>query len=418
MSFLGIELDTIVMEARLPLDKLEKCRDQLASFLQLGSATLRQIQSLAGLLNHVCQVVPPGRAFLRRLIDLTKCQPTPHSAIPITQQSRYTFGDSHRPVPTGVSAYGPTPDTYPKTPGAEHLNRTVTDLLSSALAPSTLRSYRQAWQLFRNFSVEIFGKDLSTPPISTDLLTQFVGFLHNKGFAASSISSKLSAISFVHKLLGIPDPSQSFVIHKLLHAARKSTLPDGRRPITPNILKSLIDTLPSVLASTYDRQLYKTLFLFSFYSFARVSEVTVTSSSNHTLQLSHVKVQTAPVPSLSVTFHTYKHSAPGHHPTISIAAHPDSSYCPVANFNQYLTLRGKCAGCLFLYRSGRPVSSDYFSHILRTCVQHAHLDPRAYTAHSFRIGAATYAAQTGVSDPKLRALGRWSSGAYKKYIRP
>jgi len=101
-------------------------------------------------------------------------------------------------------------------------------------------------------------------------------------------------------MLGIPDPSQAFVIQKLLHAARKSQRPDGRRPITPSILKTLIDALTSALTSFYDHQLYKTLFLFTFYSLARISEVTATSSSNHTLHLSDVTVQTTPQPSLSV----------------------------------------------------------------------------------------------------------------------
>lgn len=35
------------------------------------SATLKQLQSLIGMLNFACKVVPPGRPFLRRLIDLT-----------------------------------------------------------------------------------------------------------------------------------------------------------------------------------------------------------------------------------------------------------------------------------------------------------------------------------------------------------
>lgn len=35
------------------------------------SATLKQLQSLIGMLNFACKVVPPGRPFLRRLLDLT-----------------------------------------------------------------------------------------------------------------------------------------------------------------------------------------------------------------------------------------------------------------------------------------------------------------------------------------------------------
>lgn len=33
--------------------------------------TLKELQSLIGLLNFACAVVKPGRSFLRRLIDLT-----------------------------------------------------------------------------------------------------------------------------------------------------------------------------------------------------------------------------------------------------------------------------------------------------------------------------------------------------------
>ncbi|KAI8519748.1 hypothetical protein Bbelb_030050 [Branchiostoma belcheri] len=68
--------------------------------------------------------------------------------------------------------------------------------------------------------------------------------------------------------------------------------------------------------------------------------------------------------------------------------------------------------------SHHPVSSDHFSNTLRKCLERAHLDPQAYTAHSFRIGAATHAASSGASDAQLRALGRWSSDAFKSYIRP
>ena len=71
LSFAGIELDTIKLEARLPRDKLQKCVEFISEFLRRKKVTLREIQSLVGLLNFACSVVTPGRAFLRRLIDLT-----------------------------------------------------------------------------------------------------------------------------------------------------------------------------------------------------------------------------------------------------------------------------------------------------------------------------------------------------------
>ncbi len=40
-----------------------------------------------------------------------------------------------------------------------------------------------------------------------------------------------------------------------------------------------------------------------------------------------------------------------------------------------------------------------------------------FSSHLFRIGAATTAAHKGLSQQQIQALGRWSSEAFKSYIR-
>ena len=55
--------------------------------------------------------------------------------------------------------------------------------------------------------------------------------------------------------------------------------------------------------------------------------------------------------------------------------------------------------------------------MLGSVIRPCNLDPNRYKGHSFRIGAATYAAEQVVSDDKIRHLGRWKSDAFKKYIR-
>jgi len=72
LQFAGITLDSVRQEARLPEDKLLKCRAMLQNFQARRSVCLKELQSLMGLLNFTCLVVVPGRAFLRRMIDLTK----------------------------------------------------------------------------------------------------------------------------------------------------------------------------------------------------------------------------------------------------------------------------------------------------------------------------------------------------------
>jgi hypothetical protein len=71
LTFLGIEFDTVAMELRLTCEKLTELRQRIKLLLGCKNTTLREIQSINGLLNFACQVVVPGRAFCRRLIDAT-----------------------------------------------------------------------------------------------------------------------------------------------------------------------------------------------------------------------------------------------------------------------------------------------------------------------------------------------------------
>lgn len=71
LVFLGIEFDTISMHMRLPQDKLVELRQKIQFCIDTKKITLRELQSLIGSLNFACQVVAPGRAFIRRLVDAT-----------------------------------------------------------------------------------------------------------------------------------------------------------------------------------------------------------------------------------------------------------------------------------------------------------------------------------------------------------
>ena len=69
--FLGIEFDTRNMIMKLPQDKLLDLKSKILTCLNSKKITLRELQSLIGVLNFACQVIVPGRAFCRRLIDAT-----------------------------------------------------------------------------------------------------------------------------------------------------------------------------------------------------------------------------------------------------------------------------------------------------------------------------------------------------------
>ena len=88
LQFAGITLDSILQEARLPVDKLQKCRMLLRTFYKRRKVTLKELQSLLGLLKFTCSVIVPGRAFLRRMIDLTKGAKRPYHRIRLSKEAK------------------------------------------------------------------------------------------------------------------------------------------------------------------------------------------------------------------------------------------------------------------------------------------------------------------------------------------
>ena len=89
LDFLGLEIDTVHMEARLPSQKLDHLRNLLDSALSARTMTLRQLQELTGFLQFASQVIPHSRAFIHRLIDfsMTFSSPFSHRRLPAYAQA-------------------------------------------------------------------------------------------------------------------------------------------------------------------------------------------------------------------------------------------------------------------------------------------------------------------------------------------
>ena len=73
MTILGIELDSVNHVACLPEDKLLALRELIHSWMPRRWCRKQELESLIGHLHHAAKVVWPGRAFLRRFIDLLCC---------------------------------------------------------------------------------------------------------------------------------------------------------------------------------------------------------------------------------------------------------------------------------------------------------------------------------------------------------
>ena len=88
LSFLGIELDTLSLTARLPNDKLIALRELLLLWSDKRVCRRSDLESLLGHLHHAAKVVYPGRPFLRRLTDLLRGPRRPFHFIRLSREVR------------------------------------------------------------------------------------------------------------------------------------------------------------------------------------------------------------------------------------------------------------------------------------------------------------------------------------------
>ena len=124
---------------------------------------------------------------------------------------------------------------------------------------------------------------------------------------------------------------------------------------------------------------------------------------------------TGSVKALELTFYNHKHSY--NQPPFSIEIPRQSRCCPVELLMDYLVHRGHNPGPLFVLHDGSPTPRLFFTDQLSVAISQCGLNPAKYKGHSFRIGAASHAADRGLSDVQIRTLGRWKSNAFHKYIR-
>ncbi|XP_075336600.1 uncharacterized protein LOC142397143 [Odontesthes bonariensis] len=76
LEFLGITLDSDLMIASLPEDKLARIREFSQAYVSAEFVSKRQLLSLLGHLNFAIRIIPQGRSFISRLLDLANSVPS------------------------------------------------------------------------------------------------------------------------------------------------------------------------------------------------------------------------------------------------------------------------------------------------------------------------------------------------------
>lgn len=88
LVFLGLEIDSVKQLISVPPAKLSAIVEKVKAAAIAKFLTLKKLQSLIGSLSFICRAIPPGRAFLRRLIDLTMGERRPWRKITLSKGAK------------------------------------------------------------------------------------------------------------------------------------------------------------------------------------------------------------------------------------------------------------------------------------------------------------------------------------------
>ena len=220
---------------------------------------------------------------------------------------------------------------------------------------------------------------------------------------------------------GKVDPQFSLLLRGIErdHATKYS--PKEKKPLTLEKMTDVVDAVSALSITLLDKIALRTAILFAFWGFFRVSEFCVKSTGNTFLRRMDVKIKQLPDSSNYVTVNLRSSKSSQFKP-VKVYIYPNASrLCPVAAMDKYLTLTAHFARCKptapLFWLSNEQMSTTVFNSLLKDAIAHTSLDPKFYTAHCLRSGAATSAYNSGVSPDLIMRLGRWSSDCYKVYIK-
>ena len=289
-------------------------------------------------------------------------------------------------------------------------------LQSSAIAPSTLRTYLVGQASYARFCQSF---NLCRFPLLESTLRLFVTFLA-RSLSYASIKTYLAAVRYKNIELGFAADLQNMqLLNLLLRGVKRSKgehIRPLRLPITLPLLKVLKESLRRASYAENDKVMLLAASTTAFFGFLRSAEFCCVSSTffnpSSTLLVSNVSSE-AEIFIVNIKVSKVDPFRRGH----SIRLAPSgTSVCPVRALSKHLLNCRDASKPLFMFADGKYLTRELLTHTVQSLLQGT---PHTghYTSHSFRIGAATTAAAAHIPDWLIKILGRWSSNCYERYIR-
>ena len=247
----------------------------------------------------------------------------------------------------------------------------------------------------------------------------------SRRLSQASMQVYISAVGSLHRQHGMSDPTQQNTLLRLvLRGARRTyaiNTSHVRQPITLPILVKLLYSIKRSPLPKWDKNMLAAAFTLAFYGLLRISEFSAPSTAKFDPHIHPTNtdihwhkpyfvynLRRSKTDQLQLGHKVYIHQV-------------DNSTCPYSAMQRYFSqarlYSHKQVKPLFIFCNGDTLNRKNFLKQLRSMLKQAKLPSHHFNTHSFRIGAATSAAASGISSKTIKQLGRWKSNAYKLYTR-
>ena len=292
----------------------------------------------------------------------------------------------------------------------------VHNILKAAYTPGTWRNKINQMTVYADF---VRKYKLNTISPSKYQVMAYIAFLKEKYHVPGTVYNYIcGAKSWVKFKGGDTSAFEDYLITLMKKGVAKSADHIVRQapPLYIHDVKRIIKYFTDIGTNG---KVFKTVTLIAYFSLLRQSNLVVTAlagSSSHVVQMRDIVVHKKTLyVTARLTKTTWKKSDQY---TVCIPSIPNSICCPVKAWEEYYRLVPNLTNeVAFWIPGGTPLSANKWLGGLRHALTRLNYpNPRAYTLHSLRRGAARTCIMKGMSSSDVREAGRWKSEALYRYI--
>ena len=246
----------------------------------------------------------------------------------------------------------------------------------------------------------------------------YLSYLLQKADTPSPVEEAVNALSWAHNLACVEDPTGHPLVKQVLEGAKRMLAHrvNKKEPITPEILRSLVDRYATEQATLADIRTL-TICLLGFVGFFRYSELAKIKECDLQFFEDHLEIFVE-----SSKTDQYRDGA------IVVIARTGTDYCPVAMLERYMCLANISVANLsdnYLFRrlistkngqklrDSANLSYTRARELVLAMLESIGLDRKQFSLHSLRSGGASAAANAGVPDRHFKRHGQWRSESAK-----